>query len=63
MSQAIPNGPQRNSQLLDTVLQIGETVLSKYRFESRWGRSFFSRSSRQYAMTFWRQRPERLQRG
>lgn len=38
MSPSDLNGPQRNSQLLDTVLQIGETVRSIFRFESRWGR-------------------------
>ena len=32
------NGPQRNCQLLDMVLQIGGTVRSNIRFESRWGR-------------------------
>lgn len=36
MSSSYPNGPQRSSQLLDTVLQLGETVRSIFGFESHW---------------------------
>ena len=42
MSPSDPNGPQRNSQPVDHVLQIGETVRSNIRFESRCGRQILN---------------------
>jgi len=53
MSPSDRNGPQRNSQLLDPALQIGETVRSNIRFESRWGRSSWIILPTRFRALYW----------